>query len=286
MIAIVTGAKGFVGRALCHVLESRGVEVYGVDIDGWNRTPPEETPGAVFYHLAWVGKAGPLRADWRVQLRNVEMALDYFEQAKRMRCGRFICAGTIGEKMLSLPECAQLQSQNRIYVNSKLYLHGLLRNLDHGGCKVLWATLGNLYGVGVAGGSIIDYALRTILRGEVAEFGPGEQPYDFVNVEDAIRALAEIGLGERVVSEEFYVGSGRPLPLKEYLRKVGEIAGRPDLVGIGKKPDDGTRFREEWFSIAPLTDETGYVPTIGFEEGVRENIAYLQSLSMGDGDRR
>lgn len=278
MIAIVTGAKGFVGRALCRELASRGIEVYGVDIDGWSRQPPEEAPGAVFYHLAWVGKAGPLRADWRVQLRNVEMALDYFEQAKRMRCGRFICAGTIGEKMLSLPECARLQSQNRIYVNSKLYLHGLLSNLDNGGCRVVWATLGNLYGVGVAGGSILDYELRTILRGDVAEFGPGEQPYDFVNVSDAIRALAEIGLGARVVSEEFYVGSGRPLPLKDYLLKVGEIAGCPQLVGIGKKPDDGTRFREEWFSIASLMAETNYIPAVGFEDGIRENIAYLKTL--------
>lgn len=279
MIAIVTGAKGFVGRALCSELESRAVDVYGVDVDGWNRQPPEETPGAVFYHLAWVGKAGPLRADWRVQIRNVEMALDYFEKAKQMRCGRFVCAGTIGEKMLSLPECERLRSQNRIYVNSKRYLHGLLRNLDCGDCKVIWATLGNLYGVGVAGGSIIDYELRTILGGEVAEFGPGEQPYDFVNVEDAIRALAEIGLGERVVSEEFYVGSGRPRLLKDYLLEVGEIAGRSDLVGIGRKPDDGTRFREEWFSIDSLEAETDYVPAIGFEDGIRANIAYLKAIS-------
>lgn len=278
MTALVTGAKGFVGSALCRELRARGVDVYGVDVDGWDREPPAETPGAVFYHLAWVGKAGPLRADWRVQLRNVEMSLEYYERAKAMGCRRFVCAGTIGEKMLTLPECARLRSQNRFYVNSKRYLRSLLENADQGDCRVVWATLGNLYGAGVAGGSVIDYALRTILRGEVAEFGPGDQPYDFVNVEDAIRALAEIGLGERVVGEEFYVGSGRPLPLKDYLRRVGEIAGRADLVGIGRKPDDGTRFRAEWFSIDPLTDETDYVPSVGFEEGIRANIAYLKSM--------
>jgi len=276
--AVVTGARGFIGSALCRELKSRGVEVYEIDIDGWDRKPPVRLPGAVFYHLAWVGKAGPQRLDWRVQLKNVEMAIDYFETARGMGCSRFICAGTIGEKMLQLPECEKLRSQNRFYVNSKRYLHNMLKNIDQGGCHVIWAMLGNMYGIGLAGGSILDYELRTLLKGEVAKFGPGEQPYDFVNVDDAIRALAAIGLGENVVSDEFYVGSGRPRPLKEYLRQAGEIAGRPDLVSIGANPDDFTRFQFEWFSIDRLTAETGYVPRIAFEDGIRANVEYLRNI--------
>ncbi len=278
MTALVTGSKGFVGSALCRELRARGADVYGIDVDGWDREPPAETPGAVFYHLAWVGKAGPLRADWHVQLTNVETALAYYEKARAMGCGRFVCAGTIGEKMLDLPACAHLRSQNRFYVLSKRYLHGLLANADPGGCKVVWATLGNMYGTGVAGGSILDYALRQLLAGEVATFGPGEQPYDFVNVEDAIRALAAVGLGAGVTSDEFYIGSGRPRPLKDYLRRVGELAGRPDLIALGARPDDGTRFCADWFSIDRLTAETGFVPSIGFDEGVRANLDYLRGI--------
>lgn len=282
MTAIVTGSRGFVGSALCGELRAQGVEVYGVDVDGWDCEPPAETPGAVFFHLAWVGKAGPLRADWRVQLKNVEMALEYYEKAKAMGCRRFVCAGTIGEKMLTLPECAKLRSQNRFYVNSKHYLHAMLENVDQGSCKVVWAMLGNMYGAGAAGGSILDYALQKLLKGEFAKFGPGEQPYDFVNVGDAIRALAAIGLGTDVTSSEFYVGSGDPRPLKDYLRRVGEIAGRPDLVGIGALPDDGTRFRPEWFSIDRLTSETGFSPSVGFDEGIRANIEYLCGTTGAD----
>lgn len=278
MTAIVTGSKGFVGSALCQELRAWGVDVYGIDIDGWDRKPPIETPGAVFYHLAWVGKAGPLRADWHVQLKNIETALAYYEKSKEMGCCRFVCAGTIGEKMLDLPECAHLRSQNRFYVLSKRYLHGLLANADQGGCKVIWATLGNMYGTGLAGGSILDYELKTLIKGEVAKFGPGEQPYDFVNVEDAIRALAAVGLGENVTSDEFYIGSGRPRPLKDYLLRAGELAGRPELVDIGALPDDGTRFRAEWFAIDRLTAETGFEPSIGFDDGIRANLEYLKGL--------
>lgn len=274
MKAIVTGAKGFIGSALCKELKAQGVEVAEIDLGD----KIEDLSGEydVFYHLAWVGKAGPKRADWRIQLGNVEMALKYFEEAKRLQVKRFVCAGTIGEKMLELPECAKLKSQNALYVNSKLYLHHLLNVMSDEKCRVIWATLGNMYGCGAAGGSVIDYALQTVLKDEDAIFGPGTQPYDFVNVEDAIRGLAGIGLSEEIQSDEFYVGTGKPRLLKEWLTEVGELAGKSERIKIGGRPNDGTRFKVEWFSIENLTRETGYQPRIEFKDGIKANIEYLK----------
>ena len=276
MKAIVTGAKGFIGNALCRELKAQGVTVAEIDLG--DRIENVHGDWDVFYHLAWVGKAGPKRADWRIQLDNVKMAIEYFEHARRLNVKRFVCAGTIGEKMLQLPECAKLKSQNALYVNSKLYLHPVLDAMSGGDCHVVWATLGNMYGCGAAGGSILDYALTTVLAGKDAIFGPGTQPYDFVNVEDAIRGLALIGLSETVVSDEFYVGNGTPRLLKEWLREVGDLAGAPEHILIGGRPDDGTRFRDEWFSIDTLARETGYVPRIAFADGIRANIAYLREV--------
>ena len=273
MKMIVTGAKGFIGSALVRELKARGVEVAEIDLGD----KIEDLTGVwdVFYHLAWIGKAGPKRTDWRIQLGNVDMALKYFEEAKRLKVNRFICAGTIGEKMLELPECAKLKSQNAIYVNSKRYLHHLLNAMSDEECHVIWATLGNMYGCGAAGGSVIDYALQTILKDEDAIFGPGTQPYDFTNVEVAIRGLAEIGLSMAIVRDEFYVGTGKPRLLKEWLVEVGAIAGKAERIRIGGRPDDGTRFKAEWFSIDNLTRETGYVPRIEFKDGIKANIEYL-----------
>ena len=268
--AIVTGAKGFIGKRLVDELARNGCDVAAIDLGDdigmlsgrWD----------VLFNMAWVGKGGPLRADYDVQMGNVKLGLDFYEQACRLGCERYVCMGTIGEKMARLPECSHVKSQNLIYAISKNYLHDLLNAIELVKCKVVWATLGNIYGGEDAGGNIVDYCLRCILKGDVAEFGPAEQPYDFIYVNDAVRAIALIGTSPNVKSDSFYVGNGLVKPLKEYLTEIGRIAGHEELIGIGMRPDDGTRYMAEWFDISKLTAETGFTAITGFAEGVRKNL--------------
>lgn len=267
---VVVGSKGFVGKRVLALLQQSGAEVIGIDMG--DNIADIQGEWDVMFNFAWVGKGGALRADYNVQMNNVKMALEFYQEAKRLKCKRYVCAGTIGEKMAKLPECAGIKSQNLIYAISKNYLHDVLRTIETDDCKVIWATLGNIYGGSDAGGNLVDYCLRTILKGEKAVFGPAEQAYDFVFVDDLVRALVAIGLSDTIKSSEFYVGSGRPKPLKDYLVEIGRLAGREDLIQIGGRPDDGTRYKAEWFDITPLASETGYVPRMDFADGVKFNI--------------
>lgn len=274
---IVAGAAGYVGRNLVAALEGRA-EVVGVDVAPGFLHPDGlgglEGPFDAFVNLAWRGKGGPARADYALQMDSVKTALDFYREAVRLGCRRFICTGTIGELMVELPECAGLRSRNFIYINAKNFLHRSLRALeDTDGCRVVWARLGNLYGGGDSGGNIVDYTVGRLVAGEKAVFGPAEQPYDFVHARDCASALAALAVSERPLEGEFYVGSGDVRPLKDYLVEIGRIAGRPDLIEIGGRPDDGTRYRAEWFSIERLASETGYRPATGFEDGVRDLLA-------------
>lgn len=272
---VITGAKGYIGTKLCSELRARGCEVAEIDLG--DRI--EDLSGAwdAMVSLAWIGKGGALRADYNVQINNVKMSMDFYQQAIRLGCRRFVCAGTIGQKMLALPECAGIKSQNFVYINAKTFLQSLLRSLGSEQCKVVWATLGNLYG-GASGGNIIEYTLKTILSGSRAIFGPAEQPYDFIAVDDCVRALSLLSTVDPLDGDEFYVGNGRPEALSSFLRKCGELCGRPDLIGIGERPDDGTRYRREWFDVSLLRNKTGFSPSCSFEDGVRENIKHLKSM--------
>ena len=275
---IVAGGKGFIGKRLVKELSDKGNEVLSLDMG--DKVEAVNGEWDVFFNMAWVGKGGVLRADYNVQMSNVKVALDFYGEAQRLKCKRYICMGTIGEKMARLPECKHIKSQNLIYAISKNYLHDILNTIESINCKVVWATLGNIYGGEDAGGNIIDYCLRCILRGEVATFGPAEQPYDFIHVDDAVRAIALIGMSSMLVSNEFYVGNGTPRPLKNYLYDIGRITGHESLIGIGKRPDDGTRYKIEWFDIKPLEKETGFSPVVIFDEGVKANLVSLQERTM------
>lgn len=273
---IVVGSKGFIGKRLVAEFRQLGNEVAEIDMGDHI----EDVFGSwdVMYNMAWVGKGGALRADCNVQMGNVKLGLELYSQARRLGCKKYICMGTIGEKMSRLPECSHIKSQNLIYAISKNYLHDILNTVEVPECKVVWTVLGNIYGGSDAGGNIVDYCLRNVLVGKAAVFGPAEQPYDFVHVDDAVRALTAIGLSDRVVSSEFYVGCGKPRLLKAFLADIGRIAGCPHLMKIGGRPDDGTRYRAEWFDIAKLTAETGFLPSISFEDGVKVNVASLKEV--------
>ena len=273
---LIAGAGGYVGKNLAEALKGKA-EVAGVDVAPGFVRPDElkslEGPYDVFYNLAWIGKGGAQRADYNLQISNVKNALDFYKEAIRLGCKKYICAGTIGELMVELPECAKIRSQNFVYINAKNFLHRVLNSIEEKDkCRVIWARLGNLYGGGNSGGNLVAYTMEKLKAGEKAVFGPAEQPYDFVHAYDCARALAAVGLSESVASDEFYLGSGDVRPLKEYLREIGRIAGKPELIEIGGRPDDGTRYRAEWFSIDALERETGFVPQIAFEDGVRMSL--------------
>lgn len=273
---IVVGSKGFIGKRLVAELRQHGNEVVEIDMD--DRIEDVSGSWDVMYNMAWVGKGGALRADYNVQMGNVKLGLELYSQARRLGCKKYICMGTIGEKMSRLSECSHIKSQNLIYAISKNYLHDILNTIEAPECKVVWTVLGNIYGGSDAGGNIVDYCLRNVLVGKEAVFGPAEQPYDFIYVDDAVRALVAIGQSDCVVSSEFYIGCGRPRLLKEFLMEIGRIAGCPQLMRIGGRPDDGTRYHKEWFDITNLTAETGFAPTISFEIGVRRNVDSLQGV--------
>ncbi len=298
MQIIVTGAGGFVGRNLTACLLEHGDTVTAVDLagsalDSLQRDRleiiglrQEDTPdrlcsllaGRTFdamVHLAWVGAGGPLRADYRIQLENVRTALDYYTAADRLGCKKFVAVGTIGEYMAQLAEKNKIHSENFVYANCKSMTHNLLNIIAYRkGCKAVWATLGGLYGVGDSTNNLVNYTLKTLRSGQRPTFGPAEQPFDFVNIKDCVNALRLLAV-TNTVSSEFYVGSGRPRPLKEYLIEIADYAGSGIGIGINERPDDGTRYLYEWFDITALVDETGYQPAYTFEKGIKEIIGRL-----------
>ncbi len=295
MRIIVTGAGGFLGQNVTEKLLLMGHEAVAVDIVGCSTFDGIDSPRLktvlldrhdrpeklteiltdrydAMIHIAWIGSGGPLRSDYTLQLSNVQMSLDYYTTATKLGCKRFVVAGTIGEKMCALADKSRIHSENFIYATCKSMTFELLKIIEADKeCKVIWATLGGLYGPGDRTGNLVNYTVTSLLNKQEPTFGPGEQPFDFVHIKDCANALCLLATTE-TQSSQFYVGSGHPKQLKDFLLQISEIVDNGTDVGIGQRDDDGTRYLWEWFDTRPLTEETGYTPGYSFEKGIREII--------------
>ena len=295
---IVTGANGFIGSSLIKKLVANNVEVVAVDItfagdhlpntdliikveSGVDAALADKIPSGeydAFYHLAWRGVNGAEKADPTVQLANIQMAVDCANVCKQIGVKKLLCAGTVAENATySLPNL-QSTSGGMMYGVAKhacqIIVEDYCKNIS---LPFVWMQFSNIYGVGNKTGNLISYTLGELMAGKEATFGPALQPYDFIYVDDLIEAVYRLGANETPKSF-YYIGSGSPRILKEYLLRIGELSGYADKVGIGIRPDDGIKYSMEMFDNSDLVAAVGEYVSTDFDNGINKTIDWLGKL--------
>ncbi len=291
---IITGAGGFVGSELTRRFLESGTDVIAVSHSFGAAFPDDslvtrieatiDDPGALieaipedeytaFYHLAWRGVNGPKKADPTVQADNIKTALACAFVAKQLVAGKFLCAGTVAERAVrSLPHLNAV-SGSMLYGAAKHCAHILLEAYCKSiGLDFVWMQFSNIYGPNNSTGNLISYTLDRILSGEEATFGPAQQPYDFIYSDDLIEAAFRLG-SRKTDKSSYFIGSGKPQHLKDYLLEIGRIAGCPGLIKIGARPDDGIVYSDEMFDISDLKKTVGEYVKTSFSDGIVKTIA-------------
>lgn len=295
---IITGANGFIGSSLIKKMVSNNVEVVAVDITfAGDRLPATDLitkiePGVdaaladkipageydAFYHLAWRGVNGAEKADPTVQLANIQMAVDCANICKKLSVKKYLCAGTVAENATFSLSNLQQTSGGMMYGVAKhacrLIVEDYCKNI---GQNFVWMQFSNIYGVGNKTGNLVSYTLGELMAGKEATFSPALQPYDFIYVEDLIEAVYRLGANE-TKKAFYYIGSGSPRILKNYLLRIGELVGYADKVGIGIRPDDGIKYSMDMFCNKDLVEAVGEYVSTDFDNGINKTIAWLKSL--------
>ena len=295
---IITGANGFIGSSLIKKMVANNVEVVAVDITfAGDRLPATDLitkiePGVdaaladkipageydAFYHLAWRGVNGAEKADPTVQLANIQMAVDCANICKKLSVKKYLCAGTVAENAtFSLSNLQQTSGGMMSGVAKhacRLIVEDYCKNI---GQNFVWMQFSNIYGVGNKTGNLVSYTLGELMAGKEATFSPALQPYDFIYVEDLIEAVYRLGANE-TKKAFYYIGSGSPRILKNYLLRIGELVGYADKVGIGIRPDDGIKYSMDMFCNKDLVEAVGEYVSTDFDNGINKTIAWLKSL--------
>lgn len=301
--AIVTGANGFVGTAVCKELSKQGVEVIAIirneeeiitaiehlpllrifyaDLADFKSLDEKITDRDVdvLYHFAWVGSAGPLRGDADIQMKNVQYTCDTVKACAAIGCKRFVFASSIMEYEIEATMATEATPGiNTLYCSAKVAADYMARTIAGSlGIDYIRAVISNIYGPGELSPRLVNTSIRKMLKGEHCAFSAGEQLYDFIYVTDAAKTFAAIGENGKK-NKTYYIGSQEPKPLKVFLKELRDCVDPCIEIGLGELPFNGVSLTYKEFDINAVKDDTGFVPEVSFMEGVSNTVAWIKEV--------
>lgn len=296
MKALITGGTGFIGRYVVRELINRGTEVTILTSGSasvQNRKPILETVHTtyqyddlikklsgrkydIFYHLGWAGVDGKDKNNISLQSSNIQVAIDMIHLSKEVGCGLFVAAGTVAEYVFSkdVIDFSMKQTPNDVYGATKVAVHYLLDAIAKQiGQDMIWAVLPSTFGEGRKEDNIITYTITMLINGKRLKYGSLEQMWDFLYVTEVARALVEIGEKGRH-NMTYGIGSGEYRSLKDYVCAIRDMIDPKLPLGIGERVAEGAVSLSSCVNIEQLTKDTGFIPRISFEEGMKRTIRY------------
>lgn len=301
--AIVTGANGFIGTALCKTLSEDGVSVIAIvrneeenikriknisnlsivycDLSNFRNLSNyvSDRDVDVLYHLAWVGSAGPLRGDSDVQMNNVRYTCDTVKACADMGCKRIVFASSIMEYEIEATMATdETPVINTLYSSAKVAADYMARTVAGSlGIDYIRAVISNIYGPGEMSPRLINTSLRKLLSGEHCAFSAGEQIYDFIYIDDAAKTFVEIAKKGKS-NRTYYIGSQEPKPLKDFLWEMRDVIDPNIEIGLGELPFNGVSLTYKEFDIHAVKNDTGFVPNVSFAEGIRNTANWIMEV--------
>lgn len=298
---IVTGANGFVGKAVLNELIKNGHFVYAVvrpgkagecdfpkseqitviecDMKEYERlhTLIDDVHADTFYHFAWTGSAGALRGDPDIQIDNIRCSCNAVLAAARIGCKRFIMAGSIMEHEIDqLMREGHVPPISSLYSTAKLTADYMCRTLAvQNGLEYVCGLISNIYGPGEISPRFVNTTIRKMLNNEHIACTEGKQMYDFIYITDAARAFGALGEKGRNL-ETYYIGSLSPKPLREFLLEMKSAVGYEPELGFGEVPFVGEGLSYDSIDTQSLLRDTGIEPEVSFQEGVYLTMTWLR----------
>lgn len=294
MNIIVTGANGFIGSTLANFLLKKGHKVLAIDIK-INRSNFLKNTNIKFiekrvedlsddiiskikgrydilYHLAWQGVNGPDKANPIIQINNIISTINCILFAKKINVKKILISGSIAEEAISSLPAISKANSSMIYAvakySTRLFVDAYCKCINQ---NYIWMCFSNIYGPTNFTGNLISYTIMQLFKNQYATFGPATTYYDFIYIDDLIYAIYKLGT-KNIKGNYFFIGSGKPDILKNYLYTVGNLMGKKELIKIGERQDDGIKYPRSVFSTTNLTNAIGKFVRRDFKKNILTTI--------------
>jgi GDP-L-fucose synthase len=296
---VVTGGRGFLGRAVVGMLEEAGAQVSAPSSADFDLRDPAAARAAldgaeVVIHLAArVGGIGfNMRNPAPLAYDNLMMGSNVFEQGRLAGVGKLVAACSVCAypKFVDVPFSEDAlwsgypEESNAPYGLAKRMLIVLsdAYRRDYGFSSVV-PVIANLYGpydnFDLENSHVIAAMVRKFVeaaeRGEpqVVLWGTGNPTREFLYVDDAARAL--LLMAERYDSSEpVNIGTGRETPIRELAETIAAATGfEGEIVWDTSRPDGQPRRA---LDVSRAERGFGFRAEVPLDEGIRRTVAYYR----------
>lgn len=299
---LLTGARGFLGRACIAPALAAGYEIHAVHGRGaalaiedprlsW-RKADLLAPGAAerllaevapthILHFAWETTHGaywtsPRNLDW------LALGARLFRDFAARGGKRFVSAGSCAEydwtRGAPLSEDESLERPATFYGRMKLLHHrALMASAEQMGFSAATGRVFFSFGPFENPSRVIAHACKSLAEGRPAKFSSGRQRFDYLHARDI--GAGFVALLNSDLSGACNIAAGGAEPLAEIIAKIGAIAGRAELIEMGALPDragDPPALIGDNRRILA----TGWRPSISLDEGLAETYRWWQSKTI------
>jgi nucleoside-diphosphate-sugar epimerase len=314
---LVTGAGGFIGRALCDAFRARGLEVVGVDLvgDGKDVVAGSVENPAPWEHLldrvqlvvhtaALVTNAMPDDEMWR---GNVLATRNLVAACVRRKVQRFVHVSSIvvygNSAVGELDEEHPVHADGGSYVTTKLAAeHVVLAACARDGLDVVIVRPGDVYGP--ASRPWVIAPIELIRSRQFLLPAGGEACFRPVYIDDLVRGVVAASLSDRASGQIFNLSSDGYVTTKEFFAHHHRWLGQSGplclptpvawtlaestwrvkaLLGVRSEGSGASVLQltsRAWFSIRKAADLLGWKPEVGLEDGMKRSEDWARSKGL------
>ena len=301
MKVIVTGASGPLGIVMVKQCIKEGIEVLAVVREGSKRAkdiPDHPLVNTLFwdmdhideldikpdkkydvcFHFAWMHTGDEYRENPLAQGKNISATLKTAEFAKKMGCRAFIGAGSQAEYGLLNEKADEKTAEKPVtmYGTAKLAAGRMVMEYcRQNGMRCNWIRIFAVYGPYENDYIFTAYMIRSLLKGESPKLTPCTQIWDYLYCEDAVRAFLLVAKNVKK-SGIYCLGSGNAKRLSEYVNVIRDIVSQDTKLLIGEVPFSKNQIMHLEADISKINKDTGFVPEIAFDEGIRRTLEWYK----------
>ncbi len=308
MNVVVTGATSFTGVPMIRELIRRGHRVYGVVRPGskqrWRLEEFSAEPSCLtilemdlgelhkigglikeecqwYCHFGWDGSGSENRMKRDVQQKNCEDSLKALAGAESLGCKRFLFSGSqaeygvFREALKEEQPCRPVSEYGKAKVDFGTRAMEMAENFRRdrkSELEYIHARIFSVYGPGDHPWSLVESCLRSFLHGDYISLGECTQMWNYLYIDDLVRALLSLLEMEGSGRSGFYnvaAPEAETRVLREYVRMMYEVCGCHGSYSYGRRPQNAEGPANLIPDITKMQAATGWKAEVPFKEGIR-----------------